>query len=1485
MSNFDNIGHYASDLGLAYKSIKKLDLSKESQPEIAAKYAALKNPGSELIVKGDDNSYYLIELEDKLKLQELRQKIPKNSNNILAINFVDNAEHEQAGSLYNLSTLQGAQSLVEQAGSLLSKDNPGVDKGFKIARGSFKINITDKNGFSQAGDKDIRMHTTGHVNLTSNQINRYLNEEVLDKTSRIGLDVDTVNGKWQLGFNLRKNGREDLKNYIKEALTGQDGSYFNHIVKKVDGNIDDTLDGLSETMVRGMEASIRFDLPEDTISQILTGDMNVKEKLKELAEKGYKDEIEKALKLSAGKKEKYIPDFIFKKIAGYADKYLKNEIETYLKENEQNLSNSKNFIKEFQKTFVNTMSDTELADIQSKIKTKFSGENLQIDFDIESTVSSDTSKANFIGPVRPDTFDTEGNFILTSKGAVEFPTAKVKTDAKIDTGNISKSMVVSIADSLGQHGNSLNTMLLKDNKRIGVEAETNFTSQKTGIYNSNIEVKDFNESTYGISIKGFKGSVLTDLKDNGRVKLTSEGRMSLSEATLISNYRIKPGTTIEKIALKPSNDSPEALTVENFSADINKDGISLENHDLKTGLTLKAKTGNQKISVDINQLELKDSKIEMGFTSIKNNLISARGSGLKISGIKASINNDSISVHDISVKNGQGTLNLNKQGELTATGNGIKLNALKWQNVTASVTSEGNSTIRAHNENIEISGLNFKGNIKTGADQFEVTAPDGRINVNTKQQKLIYKTRGDKDGSFQLKSKSRDLDLSVSVPKGCTAEVDLKTNSVKIKGEKGKEFETRAELKNYAGEFTGNLNIRATDEINARFGKTFEVKASPGGVTLDGNVKINNEPVSFKGNFYGDFKYENQNLKYNTVEGKPESLEVETRNRKINLSTENKATVSLDLLKNHQPFQLETGSADSPANIVIKERNLISGKEDVNLSATLQDKVNIQFNENNDKSIALKIKAPGNAEKGISGIKVNGTVDTGSGTVNFKDLSISNSSDNSSELNISKAGLAFKNGDFRVSGQARVARDGKAFKDINFNGKAAVSDVLYDFDKNTLKLSDASFKGNINGINLNLKGGLDTGKKEANYIAEITDRGSSVKLNGNLSADLDKDKLSIRGKTGINLTAGNEKPVYYIADVSNFTVPLNDSKEVFSGSFNINSADNYDNKLKANGNLSVSSKISLQETPAGYNFKLAGANIATKDTFKTVLSQMSAILKQPQVADSLKKKGIEITGLDKLSKELYSKLLSSNLSTTSDISVNLGKDFTAKGINFNSQVNSIDMKFPVLRHTKEKGFSVEAKANDHTYKLENPVSFKGKIKTEGNRQISEVVANINLNEILPKVLNEQFTNAESPLHGKLEFKMAGNKIRIYDPQTKFFSDVSFGLQDINITLKDNKIKVDLDVNILKALTDTIKFAFSADTKIMREYHYIKDNMAILVNSKDIDHKLAYKNSVALNLNGISVDVPIVMDNKNVPVQINGDLELKDGHLTIPLKSL
>lgn len=106
MTELSSISREVASLGFKTKSIKAVSTPSGSDAEVSAKFEALKNDGSELIVKGDDNKYYLVELDDSTTLSDLKSKLKAHPSSV-GINFVDKTQKETTGGLYTTYTLIG----------------------------------------------------------------------------------------------------------------------------------------------------------------------------------------------------------------------------------------------------------------------------------------------------------------------------------------------------------------------------------------------------------------------------------------------------------------------------------------------------------------------------------------------------------------------------------------------------------------------------------------------------------------------------------------------------------------------------------------------------------------------------------------------------------------------------------------------------------------------------------------------------------------------------------------------------------------------------------------------------------------------------------------------------------------------------------------------------------------------------------------------------------------------------------------------------------------------------------------------------------------------------------------------------------------------------------------------------------------------------------------------------------------------------------
>jgi hypothetical protein len=1463
----ESVNNFVQKLGLDYKSVKKLDVENDKNPEIAAKYAALQNHGNELVIK-NDNGYYLVELQDSVKLNELISKVPRDSKSIIAINFTETGG---AGALYTPETMEGS-TLYDRGKEIITSKRQDETKGFRIGDGYFKVELNDINGFSNKSKNDITLNVNGKLKITTEDLTDYLNYEFLAANSKMHLQVRENGDNWKLHFNLKPEVRQEFRDHLKGLLNGQAGSWRDKLGKKI--NTDEKIVELSDKLINGVEKKLGMSLSKERISTILTGVTDAKSEVPKLFnDGGTRDYIEKILKEESGKYEEIIPDYVYHKMAEFIDK----KISSYIKSNydQQSVNNSRVFLNDVKETLGYSLSDTELDKLTTVVKSNIKGNELEINLNIKGEISSDKTIASY--SAKPDSLKTQGFFDLTSKGKAEMLSAVVNADADIDTSRINSATVVSMAEALGAKGEKLNTELVDNKRKINILGDAEFSNLNQGTYNSYMNIKNFREDNFGTSFKSINGFFDVDVNTPGVLKLKSDGEVTVEQAALLTNYKIEPGETIEKFVLKKPAGSSDSVKIDRMNLEINNDSASLHTEGIHSGIELKVKKFKKDISVDIKQVDLKEADFKVNFLEDKKILVDASGNNLKLTGINVTSGKDKLSIGKITVAKGKGKVELGKSGEFYVEGSGARLENLKSMGITANVVTEGMSSIRSSKESLHISGPVFKGNIQYKDEKLEFVCDKGNLDISPSGNKITYKAGADADGAFTLKSAGRDLSARLILPKGSKAEVDLVKNTLKITGKNSKEIDARIQVTTFSGKPIGDFRVTSDEPVNTSLDKALEIKTNST-VKVDGSFKTKDGDVKFKGNFHGSVKYDENTLTYSTKAEAPETVEIEAMGKKFNLEATNQAVIAVDFAENKTPLGLRVGEAGAPVDVKLKISDVETGVVHADFETKLLNKTGLGFNnirQWDENNISLKITPPAaDPVNGTPGISIKGKINTPDGSVNINRLDVSGVPDaanniQSSDLTFSGTGVNFAGSEVNVDGSVSLEKPGEKPRNINFKGYTSLKNGSVDFADKTVNLSGASFSGKINDLNVKIEGGFDGKKKEATYTGAVSNANETIRMNGNLSlVEYNKDILSLKGRTSLSFSEGKGKPLYFIAGMKDLKVYRTDSKKIISGSIDLNTARVAENKIYPDQNLAFSGNFSLDKSDSGYVFNLSKGDLSSGDSLKTVVAQLSAVLKQPHISAELAKKGIKVSDLDNLQKQLYSKLVSAGLKTTSDIKVNLDNDLNVKNLAFNTKVDSLAMNFPILRHTKEKGFSVEAKPGEMMYQLNQPVSISGSV-SDTNQVKTKL--NINLNEILPKFLDQQFNSSESPFKGKLDIKLEGDKIKISDAHSGYFSYISFGLKDIDVKVADNKAEVVLKIEFLRALWDTVKFALSSDVKIKREWETMTKALGPANFSlKDV-----------LGSHKITLDLPQMVE-KNTPFKLDGTIKLQDGNLEVPL---
>lgn len=1566
MADISSVSREVSSLGLKYKSVNKIALNPSEDVEVSAKFAALQKDGSELIIKGDDNNYYLVELDETTTLDDLKTKLKAHPSSVVGVNFVDKEKNESTGSLYTTHTLSGGSALDRALAP--SAPKPGE---FPVATGTFEAKITDNNGITVNGKDDVTIGLSAEATVTDADIEKFSN----DLLSGSGLSVKVnIGGSGTVDFSLKLD--KATKDKIKSELLA---SPLDELDKLSKGYLSEKLDSVISTIEEQLKASFT----PDEIASLLSGKggAGIVEKFRDML-KLKRSDLEKPIQVavkdtidklgSIGKPFASLAEGAIKSIADGVEKVYdigaakaKAKLESYLKPDSTAKPDSvTELLKEVSRVGRYTLSDTSLSKISTEVKGTVSGGALTLKFSAKGTVSSDEAKGLVAGS--EDSLGVNGGFRLTSKGSILLDKAGVGVSANVDNRKLTHRQIVAMSESVGGKGDVINTALLKGKASISGSLSATADLSSPGATKAKVEFKvnKFTEDNLGTDISGASGSFDIEHKEKPfSLKIKSDSKLSLGKAVLISKGVTIPstGVTISKLELsgsyKITDERMKALesqltesgvdektskniigklkgdttkiyfTKESFDRRVDniltvlkidkekqpqlKEAISkaafsppgldsasiylddknlvLSGNGIETGLNFAGQADGKNAGLILRRVKVSEGDLNVSFGD---KVVKAEAKNITIEGLAVMSGGKAVSVNHLHV--GAGRVEVDAKNEtLFAKGSGLAANIVLG-NVQAIIESKGTSTldiskkggtVSAHlTSSEEFSGkaiVTLDKEAKT-KEEIEFSGKAGDLNVDASESKIKFKASG-QDSKLRIKSKEHDLDIEFTVPNGVSAEFDMKTKSLKLKGADGKEFQANQTIKDYSGKLIAEISIKAKGETQATFDKgNITVTPPEGGVEINAKIKVGDKNVDIKGTFNGKVNIDSENKKvsYDTVSGKDNAVEIETDTKKFSAKTTSETSVSIDLMKDGNLAELTAGGTpDKPVEIDIQSENTKHRTIDTDLKLKISGKSKIAVAadpQNPDGAIVNITPPPGQGDK--PGISISGKVDTGVGIVSIDKLGISADLDvkglpKESQVAISKQGLALSGSELNVTGKLGISGDGDTFKNIKFDGKVNVKKSTADFNKMVVDVS-AGFAGTVKGHKVEVSGGLTGGKESAEYTANVKLNGSYVNLGGNISSTVKDQTLIITSKNTATVSVGTAKPTFYNIEANDVKVPLTDVPLIMSGQIKIKSADKTPNGLQPNGRLDLSANISLEKTGSGYKFKLDG-NLGSKDCLQASIAQITSIMKQPQVAELLAKKGIKVEDVEKLQAQLQQVLVASDLKASAkNIEVNIGDDFSVKDVTLKEvSVDSINLSVPILTHTKEKGVRVEILPDEKIPLEGKPISMSGTVDMQRKEAKGEVT--IDLNKMLPQILDRQFNHPNSPVKDKVSFSVEGGKIMITANGKK--NPVNFGLKDLEITVKDNKVQVTVKHNLVKTLVDTISFAFKSETKLFREIKTAWDLYSGPSNR-------ALTKDLGLSESKISLDIPKMMEDKGIPTVLDGNITITNGQLNIPVKS-
>lgn len=1082
---------YAPALGLKPENIKSVKPINASTIE-EAKLQAIKNEGSEVIAKGRDGKFYLIELnpKDDMKFTDFQKNliIKGDDFDVVGVNFV--RAKEKAGTLYSPETFKTGKSLSSMVQDTLKEPDKG---GFNLADVSFSAQVTDDNGFFKGGKDDIHLNVNADMTIDPPNIGRYINEEYL--TPSPGFKVESkLDGKdFKIGMRLD----EETKNKIKEKILGNFGKDDKYNIGK--DYIDQAISALEEKLTAKFtpaEISSLFamgtDMQKGTIDKIL-GLANV-------------NDFKKAFE------SPYLPNMITDKVAEYAfEKYsdfissakdkIKNDYTVNPKDSDNTIS------KELIRIAGYTTSGSSLNNVKPNVSGSIGSDGkLHVGLDIKTTLSSDDTKPS--EQTSNDKLGIKGKFTLTSKFDKKLDKASVNLDANIDTSKMSNAQKVAIAEALGEDGDTVNSLISTGKvslstginadyaqNKLNVRASTFIDELKvketgTHLKDSSVELNaeyDFKNDKLNVKIPDratFGKAIIAEnyKKDDLTVnKLELTGRYVVSKAEL-KNAGI-PDNIITKVTANAKGMGNVYYTEKSFANMLDKYALASEpNKDELRDKILKACF--KQPAFGSGDITLEGKKLSLDFNAVNGNSIRT---GINFDGSKGSTQGK-VLVRDIAAKSAHIEADL-ENDNVSGKGKEVRLSGIS--------ISSGSSVI-APNE------------IQVASGDFNLNSQSSSLDLNGQGMSVaLAKTKENLKDSNKISAKSGSLhveykkDVSVTA-KGSDINIDQVsvgkyTVSLNSKGQ------SEAKINQKGNEVA--INVKASKEgfngvIKDKEGKEFEVSGSVG--DIEANLKTDLSKISFKAS--GENSVFRIKQKGTTAEDKGFDIEVKVPNG-----------VSVEFDKETKTFKMSGADGkEFKTELSMKD---YAGKPTGNLNLNLKDSTSIKMGDNYD---SCEITTP---KQGIV-LSLETASETGKSEVKKLDASVNNDTKinidfkdkNNPKIEVGESG---KEVNLKLKYSQVNNKSEKTDIDISadIKGKSGL-DIKSNDDKSTGLTLSPSSEGTI------LKGNISTGS------GTISTDGLNISSDKNASVTINKDgivqgkdiKAKIKGDVTYTSSSTQDKP-------------------------------------------------------------------------------------------------------------------------------------------------------------------------------------------------------------------------------------------------------------------------------------------------------------------------------------------------------------------------